>query len=195
MAGAYANGNVIVMPRSYASDESSKPVEEWFQNLDQAKETRTKLHFYFQDVLGGDSPTVWKVAESGITSTSATTFAASPSSFGLIYMADNLLTDGPEPDSKIVGRAQGMIAFADLHDIAIYMVVNIVFTEGKYSGSTISILGRNLLSEEERELPIVGGTGVFRMARGIAVTSTRSSFDENNKSYEVLEYTLYVRYY
>lgn len=159
-----------------------------FRNLNEAKPNLIKLHFIVQDVIQGPNQTVWKVAESEIT-------AASPSAFGMLSMADNLLTAGPEPNSETVGRAQGTIAFADLHDIAVYMVVDIVFTEGKYNGSTISLLGRNPLSEKVRELPIVGGTGGFRMASGIAVTTnTWSSFDENG-DYEVLGYTLYVRYY
>ncbi|KAL0316980.1 UNVERIFIED_CONTAM: Dirigent protein 2 [Sesamum angustifolium] len=166
--------------------ENPKPVDEWFHSLDQAKETRTKLHFYFQDVLGGESPTVWKVAESAITSTSATTF-------GKINMVDDLLTAGPEPCSEVVGRAQGTIGFADLHNTAIHMGLNIVFTEGKYKGSTISVVGRNPIFEKDRELPIVGGTGVFRMARGIAVSNTHS-FDVNT-NYGVLEYTLYITHY
>ncbi|KAL0321736.1 UNVERIFIED_CONTAM: hypothetical protein Scaly_2470000 [Sesamum calycinum] len=99
MGGAYAAiDNVIQMPMSDA--ENPKPVDEWFHSLDQAKETRTKLHFYFQDVLGGDSPTVWKVAESAVTSTSATTF-------GQINMVDDLLTAGPEPGSEVVGGLRG----------------------------------------------------------------------------------------
>nr|WMQ56629.1 putative dirigent protein [Sesamum angolense] len=185
MGGAYAAiDNVIQMPMSDA--ENPKPVDEWFHSLDQAKETRTKLHFYFQDVLGGDSPTVWKVAESAVTSTSSTTF-------GQISMVDDLLTAGPEPGSEVVGRAQGTIGFADLHNTAIQMGLNIVFTEGKYKGSTITVLGRNPIFEKDRELPIVGGTGVFRMARGIAVSNTHS-FDVNT-NYGVLEYTLYITHY
>nr|WCZ54762.1 dirigent protein 8 [Phryma leptostachya subsp. asiatica] len=177
---AHASGQVIVMP----SSECPKPVDEWFQNLDQAKEIRTKLQFYFQDVLGGDSPTVWKVAECKITSTSATTF-------GQISMVDDLLTAGPEPDSEVVGRAQGTIGFADLHQTAIQMGLNILFTgDNCYKGSTITILGRNPIFEKNREMPIVGGTGVFRMARGIAISNTHYFDVETN--YGVLNYTLYI---
>ncbi|KAG8381012.1 hypothetical protein BUALT_Bualt06G0076500 [Buddleja alternifolia] len=188
MARPYSNiNNVISMTSSYPGAEQPNPIEEWFQTLDQAEQKVIKLHFYVQDVVSGEKSTVWKVAESKISS-------SSPSSFGLVYMADNLLTAGPEASSEIVGRAQGIVGFSDLHDEALYMDVSIVFTEGKYKGSTISILGRNPLYEKERELPIVGGSGVFRMARGVAVTNTVASFDES-KSYEVLEYILYISYF
>ncbi|KAK6135586.1 hypothetical protein DH2020_030694 [Rehmannia glutinosa] len=167
--------------------ESLKPVHEWFEKLDHAKEIRTKLHFYYQDTLTGDKGTIWKVTESDITSTS-------PTSFGLTYMVDNLLTAGPEPDSQVMGRAQGTAGFADLHNTALQMAVNFVFTEGKYKGSNISVLGRNPVAKETyRELPIVGGTGVFRMARGAVITSTYS-FDKATSN-GVIEFTFYITHY
>lgn len=58
-------------------------------------------------------------------------------------MMDDPLTIGPEPGSRIVGRAQGIYASSDLKDLAFLMVLNYCFTEGKYNGSTLSILGRN----------------------------------------------------
>ncbi|KAK4411081.1 Dirigent protein 19 [Sesamum angolense] len=47
-----------------------------------------------------------------------------------------------------------------------------VFTEGKYNGSTVVVLGRNPIGEQYRELPIIGGTGVFRLARGVVTLQT-----------------------
>ncbi|KAG8381008.1 hypothetical protein BUALT_Bualt06G0076100 [Buddleja alternifolia] len=182
IAGVYANDNAILMPSSYEKPELT--VEEWFQRLDQAKETKTKLHFYLQDALRGDNPTVWEVAESKITSTS-------PTSFGQVLVIDDLLISGPEADSEIVGRAQGIVGLADLHNVALHESVNIVFTEGKYKGSAITILGRNPLFDKVRELPIIGGTGAFRMARGIVVTNTHTE----DPVVSVYEYTLYVYHY
>ncbi|KAK6135541.1 hypothetical protein DH2020_030712 [Rehmannia glutinosa] len=160
--------------------------EKWLENLDQSKETRTKLHFYFHDNSAGEHRSVWVVAQSEITPTS-------PTHFGLIYMVDNLMTVGPDPCSQVLGRAQGSPGFADLHNTAFAMGLNFVFTEGKYKGSTISVLGRNPITEKVRELPIVGGTGVFRMARGIAITSTYFLDEATNNV--ILEYTLYVTHY
>ncbi|KAL2937169.1 Dirigent protein 23 [Bienertia sinuspersici] len=42
------------------------------------------------------------------------------------------------------------------------------------SPSTVVIFGRNLVMNPVRELPVVGGTGVFRMARGYAFFQTFS---------------------
>lgn len=173
-----------VMAKSNGEAKLTESVEEWYKNFGSARQKVTKLHFYFQDVNGGSDPTVLKVVEP--TANSAT-------SFGQVSMVDDLVTEGPEPDSKKVGRAQGTIGFADLNDTALQMVLNIEFTEGEYAGSTISILGRNQIFQEYRELPIVGGTGVFRLARGSVVTNTYS-FDTDTKK-GVLEYTLFVVHY
>ncbi|KAL2469304.1 Dirigent protein [Forsythia ovata] len=112
----------------------------------------------------GEYPTVVKVAEASSSSNSTT-------NFGRMSMLDDLLTVGPEPDSQKLGRAQGTIGFADLNETSLQMVVNLAFTEGKYANSTISILGRNPIFQDYRELPIVGGTGVFRLARGTVISN------------------------
>ncbi|KAL9141677.1 hypothetical protein ABFS82_14G121000 [Erythranthe guttata] len=125
------------------------------------KEKLTTLRFYVQDFVGGDSPTVWEIAKTNLTD-------VLPSAFGLVSVLDNLVTSEPEVDSKEVGRIQGIIGLTDFHEKALVMLLNLVFTEGEYKGSTLSVLGRNPLAEETREVPIVGGTGAFRMARGYA---------------------------
>ncbi|KAK6155977.1 hypothetical protein DH2020_010225 [Rehmannia glutinosa] len=164
-----------------------KPVDDdWFEKVDQSKEIRTKLHFYFHDNATGEHQSVWVVAKSEITH-------ISPTNFGLIYMVDNLMTVGPEPSSEVLGRVQGSPGFADLNNTAFALGLNFVFTEGKYKGSSICVLGRNPVLEKVREVPIVGGTGVFRMARGIAITSTYFLDEPNNNV--ILEYTLYVTHY
>ncbi|CAI9764341.1 unnamed protein product [Fraxinus pennsylvanica] len=174
------------MAKSNVEAKLTDSVEEWYKNFGSTRQKVTKLHFFVQEVIGGSNPTVVKVVEA--TANSAT-------SFGQISMLDNLATEGPEPDSKKVGRDQGTVGFADLNDTAIQMVMNFAFTEGEYAGSTISILGRNQLFQEYRELPIVGGTGVFRFARGSAVTNTYSFDTATNKAKGVLEYTLFVIHY
>nr|XP_043611913.1 dirigent protein 21-like [Erigeron canadensis] len=148
------------------------------------KEKLSHLHFYFHDILGGDHPTAIRVAEAAMTNTSKT-------AFGATVILDDPLTVGPEITSKIVGRAQGIYAFADLNEFALLMVLNYVFVEGKYNGSTLSVLGRNAPLTSVREMPIVGGTGLFRFARGYALAKTHSL----NATNGVLEYNVYVLHY
>ncbi|XP_017438130.1 dirigent protein 22 [Vigna angularis] len=78
---------------------------------------------------------------------------------------------GPEPTSKVVGRIEGLVAGTSQREF-ILVVLNFVFTEGNYNGSTITVLGRNRITQNIREIPVIGGTGVFRFATGYAETNT-----------------------
>ncbi|KAL6525624.1 hypothetical protein OROHE_015931 [Orobanche hederae] len=130
------------------------------------REKLSQLRFYFHDVVSGRHPTAVRIAQAASTNASA-------SRFGLLAMIDDPLTVGPETGSRIVGRAQGMYGSADLTDSALIMVMNFAFTEGKFNGSTLSVLGRNAVMSAMREMPIVGGSGVFRFGRGYAQAKTR----------------------
>ncbi|PON38517.1 Disease resistance response protein [Trema orientale] len=162
-----------------AYDDNTFPEKE----LGFKREKLTHLHFYVKDVVSGRNQRVVRVAEAATTNTSSV-------SFGMVTVVDVLLTVGPEPSSKQVGRAQGMIAFASQSEVGFLMALNYVFTEGKYNGSTISILGRNAINLPVRELPIVGGSGLFRFARGYAQLRT---YKFNTTSF--LEYNFYVLHY
>ncbi|KAK1411899.1 hypothetical protein QVD17_32745 [Tagetes erecta] len=149
-------------------------------------EKQTHLHFYFHDIVSGPHPTAVKVA-------SPTTNNTILGQFGLVMMMDDPLTVGPEPHSKLVGRAQGIYASADMKEIGFLMVLNYCFIEGKYNGSTLSILGRNAALTTMREMPVVGGTGLFRFATGYAQAKTHSiDFKTGNA---VVEYNVFVVHY
>lgn len=51
-------------------------------------------------------------------------------------------------------------------DLRLMMVLNLVFLEGRFNGSTLALMGRNSVLEEVREFSIIGGSVVFRGARG-----------------------------
>lgn len=126
----------------------------------------THLEFYFHDTLSGEAPSAVRVADAGeITNKSLTVF-------GAVLMADDPLTETPDPGSKLVGRAQGLYGSAGQHELALIMAMNFGFIEGEYNGSSISILGKNSAMSPVREMAVVGGTGVFRMARGYAIAHT-----------------------
>ncbi|KAL6538888.1 hypothetical protein OROMI_025214 [Orobanche minor] len=146
----------------------------------------SKVHFYVQDALSGPNATVWEVARTSITWNSST-------SFGQVSVVDDLITVSPDPNSEEMGRAQGLITSADMKVMGIAMNLNFMFTGGLYKGSTLSILGRNEVLTGVRELPVVGGTGVFRMAHGFAITSTHSFNTTTNHG--VLEYNVTLYYY
>lgn len=168
-------------------DQSPKAVERWFKKLGHAKQEKlTKLHFYFHDILSGNKPTAVQVAQANITS-------KSPTLFGIVNVMDDPLTVGPEPDSRIIGSAQGLYASASQEDVGLLMTLNFVFTDGKYNGSTLSILGHNPVFHKYRELPILGGSGVFRLARGIATAKTHTFNATTGDA--IVEYHVIVMHY
>ncbi|XP_010273310.1 PREDICTED: dirigent protein 22-like [Nelumbo nucifera] len=147
------------------------------------EETATHLHFYFHDILGGTNPTAVPIVEAAATKTSAT-------AFGRVIMMDDPLTETLEATSKLVGRCQGFYAYASQSEFSFLMVMNFAFTEGEYNGSTLSVLGRNPVQSTVREMPVVGGTGLFRFARGYAQAETRT-FDLKTGD-AVVEYNVFV---
>ncbi|KAI3446233.1 hypothetical protein Pfo_002898 [Paulownia fortunei] len=168
------------------AQKEPKTVEKWFKKLPNAKEKVTKLHFYFHDVVSGKNPTAIPVARANST-------FKSPTYFGLVLMIDNPLTIGPGPKSKIVGRAQGITGYTSSQELCLLMTLNFVFTGGKYNGSTLSVVGYNPINQDYREMPVVGGSGVFRLARGVATAET-AKFNARLGN-AVVEYNVMVLHY
>uniref|UniRef100_A0A803LFR0 Dirigent protein n=2 Tax=Chenopodium quinoa TaxID=63459 RepID=A0A803LFR0_CHEQI len=139
---------------------------------------QTHLTFYYHDTLSGSNPSSIQIAKAKSTDTS-------PTMFGALSMMDDPLTEGPEPTSKLVGRAQGMYGFADQQESALLMVMNFYFLEGQYNGSTLSVLGRDAMNDSVREMPVIGGTGTFRFAKGYVQAKTQT-FDQKTGDAVVL---------
>ncbi|TXG64799.1 hypothetical protein EZV62_011793 [Acer yangbiense] len=57
-------------------------------------------------------------------------------------------------------------------ELDLIMVFNFGFTEGMYKDNSISILGLNSAMNPIQEMSIVGGTGIFRLARGYVIAQT-----------------------
>ncbi|KAI4369153.1 hypothetical protein MLD38_017636 [Melastoma candidum] len=149
-------------------------------------EKLTHIRFYFHDTITGANVTSIEVAEAPTTNSSKT-------SFGLVNVADEPMTEGPSLSSKLVGRAQGIFASASQEEVAFLMVFNYVFLEGEYNGSTLSVYGRNPIFNEVREMPVIGGTGVFRFARGYA--QARTYFFNLTSNNAIVKYDVYVLHY
>ncbi|KAK7401309.1 hypothetical protein VNO78_12683 [Psophocarpus tetragonolobus] len=141
----------------------------------------THLHFFYHDILEGENITVVQIIDPP---------SHSPNGLGASFMMDNLLTQGPELGSKPIGRAQGLFGLASLQDRGMVMLINLVFSEGDFAGSTLSMLGRNPVQDTVREMPIVGGTGVFRFANGFAIA--KSHWELSDSEHFVVEYDVTV---
>ncbi|KAJ0027864.1 hypothetical protein Pint_36366 [Pistacia integerrima] len=151
------------------------------------KQKLTHLHFYFHDFITAKHPTTLQIVQPATTNNSSST------SFGSVWVMDDPLTIAPELSSKLVGRAQGFYGSASQSEFGFLMVLNFAFTGGKFNGSTLSVLGRNTIFSAVREMPIVGGSGVFRFARGYAQAKTHT-VDLNTRN-AVVEYNVYVLHY
>ncbi|KAL6883714.1 hypothetical protein ACP4OV_011128 [Aristida adscensionis] len=143
----------------------------------------THLHFFFHELYSGGP--------------NGTTVEVSPprsgnkngSFFGTVTVVDDVLREGADPASRVLGRGQGLTAGVSLDDGALLTLLDLVFTEGPYNGSTLQVFGRALLGTV-MERPIVGGTGAFRMARGYALIKMVDSPDPENLL--ILEYDAYI---
>ncbi|CAN6928243.1 unnamed protein product [Brassica oleracea var. botrytis] len=149
-----------------------------------SKEKLTHFKVYWHDILSGPNPTSIMIQPPV---TNSTTY------FGGITMIDNALTAKVPTNSTLVGQAQGFYAGAAQKELGILMAMNFVFKTRKYNGSTITILGRNTPFSEVREMPIVGGSGLFRFARGYVEARTKWFNLKNGDA--TVEYSCYVLHY
>ncbi|KAH7834710.1 hypothetical protein Vadar_018834 [Vaccinium darrowii] len=154
---------MLICPMAMATSEGPKEMEEWFYKFNTTSRVTqqkvTKLHFYFHDLRG---VTTAVVAQSNTTATS-------PTVFGVLYAMDNPLTVGPSQASKVIGRAQGLYGSTSMEELSLIQAMNLVFTDGPYNGSSLTVLGSNPVMHPNREMPVVGGSGVFRLVRGVAL--------------------------
>ncbi|KAI3906080.1 hypothetical protein MKW92_020584 [Papaver armeniacum] len=151
------------------------------------REKLSHFHMYWHDVVAGRKPTSVVVAK-------APTTSKSNNYFGGVVMIDDALTEGPELGSRLIGRAQGFYASAGIHEAATLVNMNFAFIVGRYNGSTLSIMGRDkTLSPEVREMPVVGGSGLFRFARGYAQLRTHHMNLTSGDT--TIEYNIYVFHY
>ncbi|XP_026412334.1 dirigent protein 22-like [Papaver somniferum] len=151
------------------------------------KQKLSHFHMYWHDVVAGSRPTAVVVAK-------APTTSKSNNYFGGVVMIDDALTEGPELSSRLIGRAQGFYASAGIHEAATLVNMNLAFIVGKYNGSTLSIMGRDkTLSPGVREMPIIGGSGLFRFARGYVQLRTHHMNSTSGDT--TIEYNIYVFHY
>ncbi|KAL5133228.1 Dirigent protein 3 [Glycine soja] len=149
------------------------------------KKTLSHFRFYWHEVFTGENPTAVRIIPS-LPKYNTTTF------FGTLGVYDNALTVGPEAYSKVVGKAEGLFASTSQTQVDILQIFNFALTQGKYNGSTITFAGRMSQSEKVRELPIVGGSGVFKFATGYMETSSLS-FDPQTRD-NTFQFDVYIYY-
>ncbi|KAH7664319.1 Dirigent protein [Dioscorea alata] len=153
------------------------------------KEKVTDIHFYYQENLKADPPTAVLVAKPEDTKVNATTFlpygadeVCSEIEYdaGATYVLDTPLTAEQDPNSEVVGQAQGLAASAGQNQSLIVFAVDYIFTSGKFKDSSV-------------KLAIVGGRGKFRMASGYAIV--RTIYRNITSAVVIVEYNVTVFHY
>ncbi|XP_065881359.1 dirigent protein 11-like [Euphorbia lathyris] len=98
-----------------------------------------------------------------------------PSSDAGAFIFRRTLTEGPENTSRIIGKAQGFIIPIQPFARSAFNVVYLTFDTPEYSGS-LSVQAKHIGHEGE-QLTVVGGTGSFAFARGVAVFAQTDHVD------------------
>lgn len=156
---------ILILGLAFSVQAQNGDEATWAKRVDSGNQVVTTLQFYFHDKLSGSNPSAIKIAQP-LQNTN------SPNLFGNLLMIDDPLTVGPDPSSKLVGRARGLYGSAGQADMNLIMALSYVFTDGIYDGSSFSLLSINQVMHSPREMAIVGGTGLFRLARGYAIAQT-----------------------
>ncbi|XP_074574746.1 pterocarpan synthase 1-like [Curcuma longa] len=153
----------------------------FFMATAQARDSiTTHLHFFFHEQYSGPNATV-------ITVVNSTT--SNPGGFGSISVADDELREGSSVDSKLIGRAQGIApVVSQSGQTAFLVLLDFVFTDGEYNGSSLMVVGRATLGGAT-ERSIIGGTGKFRMARGYTINTFLSDAPAGRL---IAEYDAYI---
>ncbi|KAK3231528.1 hypothetical protein Dsin_003409 [Dipteronia sinensis] len=84
------------------------------------------------------------------------------------FVFHRALTEGPENTSRPVGKAQGFIVPIEHFANSAFNIVYLTFDAPEFSGS-LSVEAKHIEHKNREELKVVGGTGSFAFARGLAV--------------------------
>ncbi|KAI0511809.1 hypothetical protein KFK09_012441 [Dendrobium nobile] len=132
--------------------------------------SETRLLFYYHERTKSPNATTIKVVSSPIDQT-VPIFA-----FGNIFVFDDPLTKGLDPESPVLGRVQGGLVITSLDGYDGLYNFNMVFTGfDPWTGSTLTVIGRNPTQQTVKELPVVGGTGRLRLTRGYIILTRLTS--------------------
>ncbi|KAK8937087.1 hypothetical protein KSP39_PZI011806 [Platanthera zijinensis] len=140
------------------------------------------IRFFWHDTSGGPDPSAVLVAHGPTQSNTG---------FGMVRVFDDRLTIGPDRSSRLIGKSQGIYVSADKETVGLLMVMTLTFSDGDYAGSSLTVVGRNEIKLDVREMPITGGTGALRFAEGYVRAHTHSY--DPTFSYNVVEYNCYFK--
>ncbi|CAF1706182.1 hypothetical protein Bca4012_005025 [Brassica carinata] len=134
--------------------------------IDQKKPCK-QFSFYYHDIIydGGDN------AANATSAAIVNPPGLGNFKFGKLVIFDDPITMDRNYLSEYVARAQGFYFYDKKLGVNAWICLTLVFNSTEHNG-TLNIMGADLMREPTRDIPVVGGTGDFFMARGIATVET-----------------------
>ncbi|XP_006658012.1 dirigent protein 5-like [Oryza brachyantha] len=135
-----------------------------------------KMRLYLHDILYDYSNSTANSTAAAVTKPTALSTAVSKSGyfFGRVVVFNDPVTEGkalPPALEETAVRAQGLYLYDNKEDYTAWLAFSVVFNSTAHRG-TLNLIGADPLAEKTRDISVVGGTGDFFMARGVATIRT-----------------------
>ncbi|XXG82281.1 hypothetical protein AAC387_Pa10g0262 [Persea americana] len=91
--------------------------------------------------------------------------------FGMMVVFNDPMTKDRHLLSPSVARAQGFYFYNMKNTLNAWFAFSLVFNSTEHKG-TLNLMGADIMDAETRDISVVGGTGDFFMAKGIATFRT-----------------------
>nr|DAD19104.1 TPA_asm: hypothetical protein HUJ06_020567 [Nelumbo nucifera] len=131
-----------------------------------------ELVLYFHDIVyNGKNADNATSAIVGAPEGANLTILAAHYHFGNMVVFDDPITLDNNLHSPPVGRAQGLYFYDSKAEFTAWLAFSFVLNSTDHQG-TINFVGADPLMHKTRDISVVGGTGDFFMARGIATIMT-----------------------
>ncbi|TVU37661.1 hypothetical protein EJB05_10987, partial [Eragrostis curvula] len=139
-----------------------------------ADEPCKRMTFYYHDILynGENNANATSAAATQPTALSRST-SINDTYFGELIVFDDVITAEQALASEPVARAQGFYFYNKKTATNAWFAFSLVFNSTAYKG-TLEIMGADIIVDKTRDFSVVGGTGDFFMARGVATVRTDS---------------------
>ncbi|XP_006658875.1 dirigent protein 5-like [Oryza brachyantha] len=135
-----------------------------------------EMRLYLHDIIYDYSNSTSNSTSAAATKPTALSTAVSRSGyfFGEVVVFNDPVTEGkalPPALEETAVRAQGLYLYDKKEAPNAWFAFSIVFNSTGRHG-TLNLMGADLMSEKTRDVSVVGGTGDFFMARGVATLRT-----------------------
>ncbi|KAK6935465.1 Dirigent protein [Dillenia turbinata] len=136
------------------------------------REPCRRLVYYFHDIIyNGQNSKNATAAIVGAPAWANKTILAGQNHFGDLVVFDDPITLDNNLHSAPIGRAQGFYIYDKKDVFTAWLGFSFVFNSTDLKGS-LNFAGADPLMNKTRDVSVIGGTGDFLMARGVATLMT-----------------------